>query len=204
MSSSAPPVSLRSRPAVVATVVLVAVAGVVFVATRGNADRPDESGSAAAIVLVGPADEGIAGVQAYRIESTGHTEAPVDYGVRPPPGGQHHPVWANCGFHDDAIPDEHVVHDLEHGAVWLAYSPSLPAADLEVLHDLARADDKVIATPYPDLAVGTAVVATAWARQLSLDTVDDPRLERFVVQYQDGSQSPEAGAACDGSPLPVP
>jgi hypothetical protein len=50
------------------------------------------------------------------------------------------------------------------------------------------------------------VVASAWARQLVLDTVVDPRLERFVVQYQDGSQAPEAGVTCTGSPLgdPIP
>jgi hypothetical protein len=48
------------------------------------------------------------------------------------------------------------------------------------------------------------VVATAWARQLVLDTVADPRLEDFVVQYQDGSQAPEAGVTCTQSPLGEP
>jgi Protein of unknown function (DUF3105) len=158
------------------------------------------------IAPAGPADEGIDGVESYRVSSNAHTEAEVDYGVRPPPGGPHNPAWANCGFYDEPIADEHVVHDLEHGAVWLAYSPDLPAADVEVVHDLVRANDKTIATPYTDLPSGAAVVASAWARQLVVDSVDDPRLERFVAQYQDGSQAPEAGASCSQSPIgqPIP
>jgi hypothetical protein len=158
--------------------------------------------------VVGDADEGIEGVQSVRVyyESPVHTEDAVDYDLRPPAGGMHHPVWANCGFYDEPIPDEHIVHDLEHAAVWLAYAPDLPPADIEVIRDVTRANAKVIATPYPDLPTGAAVVATAWARQLVLDSVDDPRLERFVVQYQDGSQAPESGATCTGTPVgePIP
>jgi hypothetical protein len=133
-------------------------------------------------------------------------ESIVDYSLRPPAGGIHNPVWWNCGFYDEPIPDEHAVHDLEHGVVWLAYSPDLDAADIEVIHELARNDDRVLAAPYPDLAADEAVVATAWARQLRLDAVDDSRLAEFVAQYQDGSQAPEAGASCSGTPFgePIP
>lgn len=155
------------------------------------------------IVSAGEADEGIDGVVAYRVESNQHTTGDVTYSVLPPPGGPHHPVYANCGFYDEAIADEHVVHDLEHGVVWLAYSSALSAADVEHVHELARAD-KVIATPYANLPAGAAVVASAWARRLVLDSADDPRLERFVIQYQDGSQAPEAGGSCTGSPIGEP
>ena len=62
----------------------------------------------------------------------------------------------------------------------------------------------MIATPYPDLAEGEAVVATAWARQLRLGSVDDPRLAEFVAEYQDGSQAPEAGVSCVGEGVPIP
>jgi hypothetical protein len=130
-----------------------------------------------------------------------HVAGTVDYPVLPPPGGPHDQVWANCGFYDEPIRQEHLVHDLEHGAVWLAYDPDLPSADLAVLEALA-ASAKVVAAPYPDLADGEAVVATAWARQLRLPTVDDERLEQFVVQYEDGSQAPEAGVTCTGTDVP--
>lgn len=160
--------------------------------------RVDASGD---IASAGPADEGIDDVEAFRITSRDHVGGDVDYPVLPPPGGPHDQVWASCGFYTEPIRQEHLVHSLEHGAVWLAYAPDLPAADVAVIEALAGAA-KVIAAPYPDLAAGEAVVATAWARQLRLDSVDDPRLEQFVVQYEDGSQAPEAGVTCTGTDIP--
>lgn len=157
--------------------------------------------------VLGEADEGIDGVQSIRVAATElHTESIIDYDLRPPAGGGHNPVWWNCGFYDEPIPDEHAVHDLEHGAVWLAYSPDLSEADIELIHDLVRADPKLLAAPYPDLADSEVVVATAWARQLRLDAVDNDRLDQFIDQYRDGSQAPEAGATCSGTPLgePIP
>lgn len=169
-------------------------------ASGGNGLQPGES------EVIGDADEGLEGVQAIRVADNTHTEAAIDYELRPPAGGAHNPIWANCGFYEEAVPDEHVVHDLEHGAVWLAYAPDLPAADLEVLRDLVHSSQKVIATPYRGLESGEAVVATAWARQLRLASVDSAQLAEFVTTYADGSQAPEAGATCLGSPLgePVP
>ncbi|MET0728644.1 MAG: DUF3105 domain-containing protein [Acidimicrobiales bacterium] len=152
------------------------------------------------IVVAGDPDEGIDGVSAYRIASHDHTGLQVDYPVRPAPGGPHSQMWVNCGFHDVPFDDEDLVHDLEHGAVWLAYSPDLTDAEVEVIRELA-VDHKVVAAPYADLAPGEAVVATAWARQLRLDSIDDERLEQFVARYEDGSQAPEAGVTCTGSPL---
>lgn len=189
-------------PLVGAALVVTACSG------SGGTSSPDAGGggSGRLVVAAGPADEGIDGVEAYRVRSSDHTEDPISYDVRPSPGGPHHPVWANCGFYDEPIPDEHLVHDLEHGAVWLAYAPGLPAEDVAVVHDLVRANPKTVAAPHPDLPDGAAVVASAWARQLVLDSVTDPRLEAFVARYQDGSQSPEAGVTCEGTPVgePIP
>jgi hypothetical protein len=184
---------------------LVAVALVLSACSEDAEPDPDAGGVSE---VVGDADEGIDGVQSVRVyyESPVHTTGTVEYQLRPPAGGMHDPVWANCGFYDEPVADEHVVHDLEHGAVWLAYSPDLLPADVDAIHEVARANPKVIATPYPDLPAGAAVVASAWTRQLVLDSVADPRLAAFVLQYQDGSQAPESGASCTGGPVgePIP
>ena len=165
-------------------------------------DDGDTSGAAEQVlrfevVSVGAADEGIDGVEAFRIESTDHASADVEYSVTPPPGGPHGHVWASCGFHDEPLREEEAVHDLEHGAVWLAFSPDLPEADVQVLRDIVDANPKTIAAPYDGLAAGEAVVATAWARQLRLDRVDDLRLAAFVGHYQGSSQAPEADVTCE-------
>lgn len=169
-----------------------------------SSDGGSGAGGDEANVVIGPADEGVDGAMAVRVPKNTHTEGVVDYELQPPAGGAHNSVWLNCGFYDEPKQDENIVHALEHGAVWLAYSPDLTPADIDVIHDLARANPKIVATPYPDLAAEAAVVATAWARQLTLDSVDDPRLEAFAVQYTDGSQAPEAGVTCGESSLGTP
>jgi hypothetical protein len=147
-----------------------------------------------------PAGEGIDGVVAVRVDSNEHTEARVDYPRTPPAGGDHNPVPAPCGFYVQPIADEHVVHTMEHGAVWLAYATTLSEADVTVLRELVDDHEETIATPYTGLEVGTAVVASAWGRQLSLDAVGDPRLEEFIEQYRNFDTAPEASVRCP--PLP--
>lgn len=166
----------------------------------GDADGVVAEGSE----VIGDANEGIEGVQSIRVGDNTHTEGTVDYALRPPAGGAHHPTWLNCGFYDEAFPDEHIVHDLEHGAVWLAYADDLSDDDADLLHELVRGSDKVVATPYADLPADVAVVATAWARQLRVESAADDRLEAFIARYADGDQAPEAGVPCGGTPLGEP
>ena len=154
----------------------------------GDVESPSE--------VLGDADEGIPGVQAVRVfyKAPVHATGEIDYGLTPPAGGLHAPIPWNCGFYDEPVIDENVGHSLEHGAVWLAYSPDLPPDGVERIHELARQNPKVLAAPYEGLRRGRAVVATAWARQLRLDSVIDPRLAQFVEQYQDSDQAPEREA----------
>jgi len=145
----------------------------------------------------GPATEGVEGVEAFRVDSNDHTEDDLTYDPRPPTGGEHYPVPATCGFYEsDPPPDELLVHDLEHGAVWIAYDPDLDDAQKAALSTLVAQQAKVTATPYPDL--GSPLVVTAWARQLRLDGVDDPRLVQFIETYRNSSNAPEPSAACQG------
>ncbi|MGH9113234.1 MAG: DUF3105 domain-containing protein [Acidimicrobiales bacterium] len=146
-------------------------------------------------VDAGPADEGIDGVEAFRIDSNAHTEDDLAYDPAPPAGGEHNPVPGTCGFYEvDPPPDEMLVHDLEHGAIWVAYDPGLDDAQLTILRDLVAEQAKVMATPYRGLDI--PLVVSAWGRQLRLDDAGDPRLLAFVEQYRNGANAPEPNAAC--------
>jgi Protein of unknown function (DUF3105) len=159
--------------------------------------RPTSGGE-----LIGPADEGIDGVVAYRVDSNAHTEDEFGYQLVPPVGGEHFPVPATCGFYDgDPPPDELIVHDLEHGAIWIAYALDLDAEQLRTISELVAQQAKVIATPVEGL--GTPVVVSAWGRQLPLDSADDPRLVQFVEAYRNSANAPEPGAACQGAGEPA-
>ena len=125
-----------------------------------------------------------------------HTEGAVDYAQSPPAGGEHNPIWQNAGFYDEPVRNETAVHTLEHGAVWITYSPDLPQANKDRIRELASGQNCVLASPYPGL--DAPVVASAWGKQLALEGADDPDLERFVSAYKQGPQTPEPGAACTG------
>jgi predicted small secreted protein len=137
-----------------------------------------------------------AGVTSYSNLSRDHTKEPVDYPQSPPVGGPHNPIWQNCGFYSKPLRNEYAVHSMEHGAVWITYSPDLPKDQVETLRDIAHRNSYVLVSPYSDLP--SQVVASAWGKQLHLNSADDPRLEQFVRAYQQGPQNPEPGAPCNG------
>lgn len=126
-----------------------------------------------------------------------HVDTAVSYPQSPPVGGRHSGIWQNCGIYDTPVKNENAVHSLEHGAVWLAYRPDLTAADIETVRSLARQHSHVLVSPYPGLT--EPVVATAWGKQLRLDSVSDPLLGAFAAKYEEGPQTPELGAPCDGA-----
>jgi len=166
---------------VVAVVALGALAGVVLLSNSGQeASEP-------------------AGVESFDNLSRNHTYDPVSYEQSPPVGGDHNPVWQNAGFYEEPVPNEKAVHTLEHGAVWITYSPDLPQDQKDKLQDIVQGQDCLIASPYPDLPGDTPVVASAWGKQLKLGSADDPRLEQFISVFRKGPQTPEPGAPCTGA-----
>lgn len=142
-----------------------------------------------------PPRPSIDGVLYFDIASNDHTEAPVSYEQSPPAGGPHWPQWQNCGFYDEAVPNERAVHSLEHGAVWITYTDELSASDRKAIRALADANPYVLVTPYQ--RQDQVIVATAWGAQLPLEAASDERLADFVSFY--AGNGPEPGAPCSGS-----
>lgn len=143
-----------------------------------------------------PAPEGIDGVIAVTGLTNQHTEDDVDYPTYPPMGGDHYPVWINCGFYDQVVPDAPAVHALEHGAIWIAYGDDASEADLDALRTLAEGESHILVSSYPGLRA--PYVMTAWGRQLDLDSISDPRFQQFIDTYIRAGDAPEPGATCDG------
>jgi hypothetical protein len=125
-----------------------------------------------------------------------HVSGAITYTETPPMGGPHNVVWQTCGIYDAPIHNEHGVHSLEHGAIWITYRPGLPADQLERLKTLA-ADDYMLLSPYPDLP--HAIVASAWNHQLTFERADDPALTTFIAEFKNNPDTtPEFGASCLG------
>jgi hypothetical protein len=105
---------------------------VIIMASACSGDSSEETGDSGGETAPSqPAPEGIDGVVAIRAPGDReHVDGNVDYPTDPPIGGDYNEVWANCKFYAEVIPNENAVHSLEHGAVWVAYSPDAPAAEL--------------------------------------------------------------------------
>ncbi|MBA2713434.1 MAG: DUF3105 domain-containing protein [Rubrobacteraceae bacterium] len=145
----------------------------------------------------GKASSELPGVKSFEDLSFKHNEGSIVYEQNPPVGGEHNPVWQNAGFYEKPVLEERAVHTLEHGAVWITYSVDLPQDQIEELRRIVESQDCLLASPYPSLPA--PVVASAWGRQLRLDSVDDPDLQEFIRTYRKGPQTLEPGAPCTGA-----
>ena len=160
------------------TAVVVAIAlAVTVVVVREKGNQPD-----------------LSAVSSFTVKQ-GHVDTPVTYAQTPPAGGEHSPVWLNCGAYTAPVSNENAVHALEHGAVWVTYRPDLPAEQVTALRQSLPATYAVLS---PFTGLKAPVVASAWGKQLVLTGADDPRLGAFVKAYRQGPQTPEPGAACTG------
>ena len=133
-------------------------------------------------------------VKVFKYKGGTHIGEPVEYKENPPVGGEHAPAWQNCGFYAEPVPNETAVHSLEHGAVWLTYRIGLPTIDIEKLRAYTYRSGYVLVSPV--IGQKSDVIATAWNTQITLDGADDERLDKFVVKFLQGPQTPEPGAAC--------
>jgi len=148
-------------------------------------------------------DGTFSGLQVTKNPDATHVAGRVDYpgsATAAPDGGNHNEIPQTCAVYTAPIVNEHAVHSLEHGAVWITYRPDLPADQLAVLEALSEGDTQRMLSPYPGQA--TAVGLQAWGRRLQVDSATDPRVERFVDDYTNGPQTREVGAACQGVDQP--
>ncbi|TDX76028.1 uncharacterized protein DUF3105 [Rathayibacter sp. PhB151] len=136
----------------------------------------------------------IDGLQTFENDAT-HVAGTVDYEQTPPAGGPHNAVWMNCGVYDEPVPNENAVHDLEHGAVWATYDPSLPQSEVDALI-AAMPDTYAVVSPYEGL--DSPIVLSAWDAQVAIDSPEDPRIDAFIERFWQSSTAPEPGAPCTG------
>jgi hypothetical protein len=94
--------------------------------------------------------------------------------------------------YDEPIADEHAVHSLEHGAVWITYRPDLPKDQVAELEKKVRGKDFMMLSPYPGLK--QPISLQAWGYQLPVDDAGDSRIDDFIGALR--THGPEKGAAC--------
>lgn len=107
------------------------------------------------------------------------------YNSNPPTSGWH---WgdgvAGPGIKDEPVPDELVLHSMEHGAAVAWYKDSLPKAEVEkITKAFNNASGKKIMLPRKNLEV--PIVLTSWNYLLKLKTIDEAKIIEFIETNND-------------------
>lgn len=92
--------------------------------------------------------------------------APFAYNSNPPTSGPHYSVPAEWGVYEREISDQVLIHNLEHGGIWISYRPGTASSTVDTLSAIAKEfGRKVIMTPRA--ANDADIALAAWGR---LDT----------------------------------
>jgi len=147
-----------------------------------------------------PPEERIEGVQNFRKGkklSQNHVATNVTYPQTPPVGGDHNVMWQNCAgrVYSDQIANEHAVHSMEHGAVWITYQPGLAKSQVAQLSGKVNNTPFMLMSPYPGQKAPISL--QAWGYQLSVTSASDPKIDEFIKGFREKA-SVEPGAVCSG------
>ena len=114
------------------------------------------------------------------IAARNHKSGVLTYKTSPPVGGDHNPRWENCmgDVYTQPIPNEHAVHSLEHGAVWLTYKQGMPEDQVAKLKSKVEGQPFTFMSPIANLDKNVSL--QAWGYQLKLDSATDPRIDDFI------------------------
>lgn len=118
-----------------------------------------------------------------------------EYTSNPPTSGPHYGQTARSGFREEEIFDQHIIHNLEHGDVWIAYHPRVSDEVKQALKQFAAA--KVIITPRE--ANDSDIALVAWGRLDTFDVQNDlvsiERIEDFIKRYTNKGPERVPGAS---------
>lgn len=139
----------------------------------------------------GPQGEDFSRAVPMTDNSNAHISLDADlpvYTSDPPTSGPHYGDPARTGFRGDAgLPDGHFIHSMEHGNIWVSYSPSLSEAVVDDLEKIAG--NRVVVSMRG--ANESDIVLAAWGRIDTFDVggeltdADKQRIRDFILRYTD-------------------
>jgi hypothetical protein len=111
-------------------------------------------------------------------------ETHPNYNSNPPTSGWHWAGVAGAGIKNKPIPDELILHSMEHGAAVVWYKDDLTENEVELIKKaFNRASGKKIMLPRKDLDVPVAL--TSWNYLLKLETIDEAKIIEFIETNND-------------------
>jgi hypothetical protein len=124
-------------------------------------------------------------------------ESHEPYNSDPPTSGPHYDQTVEAGVYLEQIPDEYLVHNLEHGYVIIWYDCTALSEDecaelVAGMLNVFEAFDGYKVIGVPRLGMQTPIALTSWGRLARLETWDEAFVIDFIETYQNQAPEPDA------------
>ncbi|MDO8676820.1 MAG: DUF3105 domain-containing protein [Candidatus Azambacteria bacterium] len=142
-------------------------------------------------------------IYAVQITDQGRTHIDVGashpaYNSNPPTSGWHYEEWESKGVYKGQQPDEGLVHNLEHGYIWISYRPDAAPEIIKQLESFYGFGKKIVVEPRKENDKLISLAAWNWLDKFdpisgsSLNDVELKRIGDFIDAYI--NQGPEPNA----------
>lgn len=111
------------------------------------------------------------------------------YNSNPPTSGPHYIQPAEWGIYESPLPDEQLVHNLEHGGLWISYK-DIDTETKVKLEAISKANGGVILTPRS--ANDQKIAIASWRHLETMDSYDETKILEFIEANKNKSPEPEA------------
>ncbi len=112
------------------------------------------------------------------------------YNSNPPTSGPHYEQPAEWGVYEKELPDEQLVHNLEHGGIWISYTNISPVIKTELETLAKKYSGSIILTsreknPAP-------IILASWGRLEELQDYNKEIIIKFINNNKNKSPEPLA------------
>lgn len=123
----------------------------------------------------------------------------VKYGGPEAPTSGDHSSPAPWQYFEQEIPDMNVIHNMEHGGIYISYRPDLPPEQIAKIKAMffkpysntSFTPTKAIAAPRA--ANDAPIIMSSWRRSMKLDSFDEKKMKEYYLRNVGKSPEPAAG-----------
>ena len=150
---------------------------------------------------IGPTSIGGHPLETFSIAGEGeHQNGDLNYETVPPVSGPHAPGAVDCGIYATQVPDENLVHNLEHGAVAIQYDPGTDPDTIKKIEAIVDDyDSHVMSLPYSGM--DSPIVVTSWARMMKLVDLDESAVREYIDTFRQKGPEEQVCPSDQNSPF---
>ncbi len=113
------------------------------------------------------------------------------YNSNPPTSGPHFDRPLRAGIYTESFPDQRVIHNMEHGHVWLSYRDANDSEAINFLSEIQRSVPQWVIVTYRP-ANPSRIAVASWGRLLPItsDELNTDEIYAYIQRYR--NRAPES------------